>query len=107
MIDYHVPFVKNPGAAEKDSIFVEVTPRIRADHHFWDDKTIKRRANEQKRVRISGWLMFDPYHKNHLGKYRATLWEIHPIMEIEVQHGGQWLPLDAWRSEEQTSELQS
>jgi hypothetical protein len=30
-----------------------------------------------------------PFEKN-----RATLWEIHPVTEIEVQQNGVWVPLD-------------
>jgi hypothetical protein len=45
-------------------------------------------------VRISGWTMFDPAHRNHLGRYRSTLWEIHPITKIEVFQDGQWIDLD-------------
>jgi hypothetical protein len=41
-------------------------------------------------VRISGWLLLDPVHKGHLGVYRSTLWEIHPITKIEVFKNGQW-----------------
>jgi hypothetical protein len=39
--------------------------------------------------------MLDPEHRNHLGKYRETLWEVHPITEIEVQQQGQWVALDS------------
>ena len=38
--------------------------------------------------------MFDPDHPAHLGVFRATLWEIHPITKIEVQQGGIWKSLD-------------
>ena len=38
----------------------------------------------------SGWLLFDPVHKGHLGTFRASLWEIHPITKIEVFRNGQW-----------------
>jgi hypothetical protein len=38
--------------------------------------------------------MFDPEHTNHLGKYRMTLWEIHPITRIEVFQNGAWIELD-------------
>jgi hypothetical protein len=40
----------------------------------------------------AGW--FDPEHTNHLGKYRMTLWEIHPITMIEVFKNGAWVALD-------------
>ena len=47
-------------------------------------------------VRISGWLLFDPQHTNHLKKYRSTLWEIHPITKIEVWDTDteKWVNLD-------------
>jgi len=45
-------------------------------------------------VRISGWLMLDPEHRNHLNKYRGTLWEVHPITRIEVQQDSTWVLLD-------------
>ena len=39
-------------------------------------------------------LMVDPEHRNHLGKFRSTLWEIHPITKIEVFSNGEWINLD-------------
>lgn len=45
-------------------------------------------VNTDAPVRITGWLMLDPEHSNHLGKYRMTLWEIHPITLIEVFQNG-------------------
>ena len=38
--------------------------------------------------------MLDPEHRNHLGRYRSTLWEIHPITKIEVFTNGKWVDLD-------------
>lgn len=40
-------------------------------------------------------LMYDPQHKNHMGRYRMTLWEIHPIPKIETFRGGKWFDLDS------------
>jgi hypothetical protein len=34
--------------------------------------------------------MFDPEHPEQLGKTRGTLWEIHPVMRIEIRRGGAW-----------------
>jgi hypothetical protein len=50
--------------------------------------------NSNQPVRISGWLMFDPAHPNHLGRYRSTLWEVHPITKIDVFDGSEWEELD-------------
>jgi hypothetical protein len=44
-------------------------------------------------VRISGWLMMDPEHPDQIGNTRGTIWEIHPIMQIEVQESGGFKPM--------------
>jgi hypothetical protein len=100
MIDYHIPLTKGKDGEEADSIVVEVTPRVRDEHDSWNANTIQQLADEQKKVRISGWLFFDCYHKAHLGKYRHTLWEIHPVMAIEVLQGTSWVALDDWIEQE-------
>jgi hypothetical protein len=57
----------------------------------WIDSTLP--------VRFSGWLLFDPEHKNHLLRYRPTLWEIHPITKIEVKlPNGVWIDLDEMKT---------
>jgi hypothetical protein len=38
--------------------------------------------------------MLDPEHKAHLGHFRQTLWEIHPITKIAVFRNGHWVNLD-------------
>jgi hypothetical protein len=45
-------------------------------------------------VRISGWLLMDQEHPEQLGQTRASLWEIHPILHIEVNEGGSWQSID-------------
>jgi hypothetical protein len=52
-------------------------------------------AINQQKVRISGWLMLDPEHKDMIDEgLRSTLWEIHPITKIEVWSNGAWVDLD-------------
>jgi len=34
--------------------------------------------------------MFDPEHPDQIKKTRATLWEVHPVLKIEVFQNGQW-----------------
>jgi hypothetical protein len=51
-------------------------------------------AKQNQRVRISGWLLFDQEHPEQLGKTRATLWEIHPIIKIETQQNGNWTTIN-------------
>jgi hypothetical protein len=70
------------------------TPRVRQSHPKWTPIRLPPWVNTDAPVRITGWLMFDPEHTNHLGKYRMTLWEIHPITMIEVFQNGAWVALD-------------
>ena len=93
MVDWHVSLVENPGEDRALAIVTETTPRIRANHN-WTLGQLRDLIDSQEQVRISGWLFFDPEHPDHLGKYRITLWEVHPMMEIEVFRDGTWVALD-------------
>ena len=93
-VDWHMALTKNIGDGEKDAVVVETTPRIRKSHPKWTPTALVPWKNTDAPVRISGWLMLDPEHRNHLNKYRSTLWEIHPITKIEVFSNGQWVDLD-------------
>jgi hypothetical protein len=92
--DWHIALVEHPGDGEADSVVVETTPRIRQNHGKWTVGRLDNWLDSDNPVRISGWLLFDPEHRNHLGKYRHTLWEIHPITKIEVMKEDQWISLD-------------
>jgi len=92
--DFHVWLVKNASDDRSRSIVVEVTPRVRANHPNWQTDVLGQIVKKDQRVRISGWLMLDPEHPDQVGKTRGTIWEIHPIMQIEVNQNGQWTPLD-------------
>jgi hypothetical protein len=93
MTDWHVWLTKTAGEDRTHSIVIETTPRIRAMHK-WTLAMMEQIAKSQTPVRISGWLFFDPEHPDQILKTRGTIWEIHPIMQIEVQQNGQWVPLD-------------
>jgi uncharacterized protein YraI len=103
-IDWHIPLVEHPNDPEKLSIVVETTPRVRKNHPSWTPTALTPWVNATNPVRISGWLMFDPdhppmvydpAHPNAAGKYRITLWEIHPITKIEVWKNGAWVALES------------
>jgi hypothetical protein len=93
-VDWHVALVENAGDAESTSIVVETTPRVRKQHPTWTPGALTPWVKSDAPVRISGWVMMDPEHRAHLGRYRSTLWEVHPIMKIEVFQDGQWVDLD-------------
>jgi hypothetical protein len=70
-----------------------VTPRERDQRPGWTSSALSSLTGEQ--VRISGWLLMDQEHPEQLGQTRATLWEIHPIIHIEVNQGGSWQSIDS------------
>ena len=88
--DWHLWLASSPGKDRRRSIVVETTPAIRARHPEWSLGDIRRLVRDSTLVRVGGWLMLDPEHPDQLGKTRGTLWEIHPVMRIEVQRDGKW-----------------
>jgi hypothetical protein len=100
MYDIHVWLNKQPveGKDRTQAVVAEVTPRLKPEHRNWTQGTLRQLAGQRKQVRISGWLLLDQEHPEQLGKTRGTLWEIHPIMQIEVQQDDTWVPLDNLQS---------
>jgi hypothetical protein len=93
MLDFHLWLVGSPDEDRSTSIVVEVTPRIRASQPDWDIELLQSLVHTPEKVRISGWLMLDQEHPDQIGKTRGTLWEIHPIMKIDVMRSGDWASL--------------
>lgn len=93
-VDFHVWLVDDPSKGREQSVVIEPTPRVRSYHSAWTLSRLQQIAARREKVRISGWLMMDPEHPDQVGKTRGTIWEIHPIMQIETMSGGSWQPLD-------------
>jgi hypothetical protein len=93
--DFHMWLSGAPGtsADRAGSMIVEVTPRSRALNSGWQPDS-RLLGLIGKHVRISGWLLLDQEHPEQVGKTRGTLWEIHPVMKIEVDQNGQWIDLN-------------
>ncbi len=90
--DYHLWMAESASDSKADSIVVEITPRVMAKRPGWADALSDLKGAH---VRLRGWLLFDEEHPEQLGKTRKTLWEIHPIMHIEIdQGGGNWVSVD-------------
>jgi hypothetical protein len=92
--DWHVALTKSAGQGEDDAVVIETTPRIRKKHPKWTKARLAPWTDTNQPVRISGWVFFDTEHRNHLGKFRSTLWEVHPILKIEVLKNGVFVNLD-------------
>jgi len=88
--DFHIWLANSSDDEKADAIVVEITPRIRAKHPSWTSINIGRLITNKAQVRISGWILLDPEHPDQVGKTRATIWEIHPILKIEVFIAGKW-----------------
>lgn len=91
--DFHVWIVPNQSDGKASAMVVEVAPRVRDQRPGWTDTALSNLRGQK--VRISGWLMLDQEHPEQLGKTRATLYEIHPILHIEVSQGGGWTSIDS------------
>ena len=90
----------NSPDAKKQSVVAEVTPRTRMVHQQgsgktdWTTKALKE-SLQGKWVEITGWLLFDIEHVHQAentnpgnrANWRATCWEIHPVMSIKVLDG--------------------
>ncbi len=93
-LDWHLSFTQNARDERSQSLLAEVTPRIRMMHRWTIDSVHSLIMDEHVPVRLSGWLYFDPEHPGDLGITRATLWEINPVMQIQVLYKNRWVPLD-------------
>jgi hypothetical protein len=91
--DFHLWLANSSDDEKADAIVVEITPRVRAEHPSWTSGKIQNLIANKKTVRISGWILLDPEHPDQVGKTRATIWEIHPILKIEVFNAGSWQEL--------------
>jgi hypothetical protein len=94
-LDWHLSFTGGPRDERAQSVLAEVTPRIRLNHRWTVDTIHNLIMGHHVQVRLSGWLYFDPEHPGDIGVTRATLWEINPVMQIEVLDKNRWVPLDS------------
>lgn len=95
-VDYHTWLTEYPTSDRTQSVVAEPTPRVREKHPNWTSSNLNWLVQHKKRMRISGWLMLDPEHPDQIGKTRGTIWEIHPVMKMEVQENGRWINLDTY-----------
>jgi hypothetical protein len=99
--DIHINIVLDEADVNEPTRYViaEITPRMKKLHPDWTFDFVK--SLEGKRVRFTGWMLFDGMHsleslntkdesQQQCGSlkvqeiWRATAWEIHPVTDIEV-----------------------
>lgn len=94
--DYHLWLSEGANGGKRQSIVVELTPRVRVSHPGWTAQRLAALASTQVRVRVRGWLMFDQMHPESIGGTRITLWEVHPIMHLDWRSSRNvWVTLDS------------
>ena len=94
--DTHIELTLDPlHDDETKHVIVEVTPQWREEmakkDMDWSTPTLRAKLLG-KWIKVSGWLLFDEEHANAAENtapgashvWRATVWEIHPVTDIEV-----------------------
>lgn len=97
--DTHIELTLDPlHDAENKHVIVEVTPQWRGQMAKngvdWSTPTLRKQLLGRW-VKVTGWLLFDEEHANAAENtnpggarnWRATVWEIHPITDIQVLPG--------------------
>jgi hypothetical protein len=93
---WRLSIIQEPRGRRSQAVIAISTPQTRMGH-TWSAELIRNFLIEGRvLVRISGWLYFNPDSPQELGRTRATLWEITPVMQIEVFQDGRWNPLDKY-----------
>jgi hypothetical protein len=75
------------------AVVVEATPGWIDDHSDWTASRLEQIGASRVKVKISGWVMYDPEHPDKIGITRGTLWEIHPVTRIQYWTGTSWKDL--------------
>lgn len=106
LLDVHIYVVADPkdiGHIER-YVVVEITPRMQSLHPSWTQSWAKTLKEQGRRVKFTGWMLFDGMHSREAQNtkaekrqkcgnlkvkeiWRATAWEIHPVTGIEVLAG--------------------
>ena len=92
--DIHLELALALDAPPADRLIAEVTPRMRdrlTTGEDWSTRALTR-SLVGRRVRVSGWLMFDREHQGEAentrpgraANWRRTAWEIHPVTSIHL-----------------------
>ena len=93
---WRISLTRGPKDRRFQSVIAISTPQTRVGHTWSVDFIRDALIAGRVPVRVSGWLYFNPDPPQEIGRSRATLWEISPVMQIEVFEDGRWNPLDKY-----------
>jgi hypothetical protein len=82
--DFHLALAAKRGeTSTKNWIIVEVSPAWRGKNANLADASLRMLRN--KKVHVSGWLLYEPEGEDVDNDPRGTRWELHPVTDIKVQ----------------------
>jgi hypothetical protein len=97
-VDWHLVVGPSPEISPKNGVIAVVGPRIWVSHSTWSLAQLRQLAAAKAPVRVSGWQYFDQQHlqqdKSDTLRFRATPWEVRPVLKIEVLKDQSWFDLD-------------
>jgi hypothetical protein len=97
-VDWHLVLGQAPQTPQKGGMIAVAGPRIRISHPNWTLERLQMLAAAEVSVRVTGWLFFDQQHlpqdKSDRLRFRATPWEVRPVVKIEFLQDQSWLDLD-------------
>jgi hypothetical protein len=87
-LDIHIEIALNSTDDAKHAMIVEINRYVKILNPKYNTKDLKSLIG--KKVKVEGWLFFDSEHKqnaintspNGTNIWRATCWEIHPVINI-------------------------
>jgi hypothetical protein len=68
------------------NVVAVVTPAFQPPQTGWDFDELAELCRAHTRVRVSGWLLYDPFSRPQVGRSRVSPWGVHPVTELEVWH---------------------
>ena len=66
------------------NVVAVVTPGFQPPRTGWDFDVLAELCRAHTRVRVSGWLLYDPFSRPQVGRSRVSPWSIHPVTHLEV-----------------------
>jgi len=91
-VDWHLVLGPSTDTPRGDGVVAVAGPRIRISHPNWTLERFRELTTTKVPTRVSGWLFFDQSHQGQ--KFSATLWQVRPVVKIELLKNQAWLDLD-------------
>ena len=66
------------------NVVAVVTPAFQPPQTGWDFDVLADLCRAHTRIRVSGWLLYDPFSRPQVGRSRVSPWSIHPVTQLEV-----------------------